>query len=105
MNWKPGPLSFHVYNQYTIRAPTRDQLLEYLHDQGILPMSTIRALFILSPRSHISIIVPASFRMTRRPAVKRFHSQSIPSLLLDQQRAVVASISRFYSREPSKESS
>src|SRR5260370_28926174 len=30
----PKP-SFHVYNQFSIRAPRRDELQEYLRDQGI----------------------------------------------------------------------
>jgi dTDP-4-amino-4,6-dideoxygalactose transaminase len=90
--------SFHVYNQFSIRAPRRDELQEYLRDRGI---ST-------------EVYYPSPLHVEPAFAYLGYHDGDLPNaeaacrevlslpvypeLTLDRQQAVVAAISRFYQR-------
>ena len=90
--------SFHVYNQFSIRAPRRDELQEYLRDHG-----SSTEVYYPSPL-HVE---PAFAYLGHRDgdfpnaeaACREVLSLPIyPELTLDHQRAVVATISRFHQR-------
>jgi len=90
--------SFHVYNQFSVRAPQRDELREYLRDLGI---ST-------------EVYYPSPLHLEPAFAYLGYHDGDLPNaeavcrevlslpvypeLTLDRQQAVVAAISRFYQR-------
>jgi dTDP-4-amino-4,6-dideoxygalactose transaminase len=93
-------VSFHVYNQFSIRAPRRNELQEYLRDQGI---ST--EVYYPSPLHVEPAFAYLGYRIGDFPnaeaACREVLSIPIyPELTLDQQQAVVAAISRFYSVGP-----
>lgn len=91
--------SFHVYNQYSIRVPRRDELQTYLRDRGI---ST-------------EVYYPSPLHVEPAFAYLGYHNGDLPNaeaacrevlslpiypeLTLNQQRAIVATIARFYERE------
>jgi dTDP-4-amino-4,6-dideoxygalactose transaminase len=88
--------SFHVYNQFSIRAPRRDELQEYLRDRGI---ST--EVYYPSPLHVEPAFAYLGYRNGDFPnaeaACREVLSIPIyPELTLDQQQAVVATIARFY---------
>ena len=90
--------SFHVYNQFSIRAPRRDELQGYLRDRGILT-----EVYYPSPLHVEPAFAYLGHRIGDFPnaeaACREVLSLPIyPELTLDQQRAVVATISRFYQR-------
>ncbi len=92
--------SFHVYNQFSIRAPRRDELQGYLRDRGI-PTEV----YYPSPLHVEPAFAYLGHRIGDFPnaeaACREVLSLPIyPELTLDQQRAVVATISRFYQRGP-----
>jgi dTDP-4-amino-4,6-dideoxygalactose transaminase len=91
--------SFHVYNQYSIRASRRDELQEYLHDHGI-PTE----IYYPSPLHVEPAFAYLGYRAGDFPNAEAACRQVLslpiyPQLTLDQQRAVVATISRFYQCE------
>jgi dTDP-4-amino-4,6-dideoxygalactose transaminase len=90
--------SFHVYNQFSIRAPRRDELQGYLRDRGI-PTEV----YYPSPLHVEPAFAYLGHRIGDFPnaeaACREVLSLPIyPELTLDQQRAVVAAISHFYQR-------
>jgi dTDP-4-amino-4,6-dideoxygalactose transaminase len=90
--------SFHVYNQFSIRAPRRDELQEYLRGQGI-PSEV----YYPSPLHVEPAFADLGYRIGDFPnaeaACREVLSLPIyPELTFDQQQAVVAAISRFYQR-------
>jgi dTDP-4-amino-4,6-dideoxygalactose transaminase len=89
--------SFHVYNQFSIRAPRRDELQEYLRGRGI---ST--EVYYPSPLHVEPAFAYLGYRNgdfpTAEAACREVLSIPIyPELTVDQQQAVVAAIARFYS--------
>ncbi len=89
--------SFHVYNQFSIRAPRRDELQEYLRDQGI---ST--EVYYPSPLHVEPAFAYLGYRNGDFPNAEAACREVLaipiyPELTVDQQQAVVAAISRFYS--------
>jgi dTDP-4-amino-4,6-dideoxygalactose transaminase len=88
--------SFHVYNQYSIRAPRRDELQGYLRDQGIPTEVYYPSPLHVEPAFAYLGYCPGDF--PNAEAACR-HAVSLPiyfELTFEQQRAVVAAISRFY---------
>jgi dTDP-4-amino-4,6-dideoxygalactose transaminase len=88
--------SFHVYNQFSIRAPRRDELQECLRNWGI-PTEV----YYPSPLHVEPAFAYLSYREGDFPnaeaACREVLSLPIyPELTLEQQRAVVAAIARFY---------
>jgi dTDP-4-amino-4,6-dideoxygalactose transaminase len=91
--------SFHVYNQYSIRVPRRDELQTYLRARGI---ST--EVYYPSPLHVEPAFAYLGYRngdlQNAEAACREVLSLPIyPELTLNQQRAVVAAIARFYERE------
>ena len=91
--------SFHVYNQYSIRVPRRDELQVYLRDHGIpteiyypSPLHVEPAFAYLGYRN-------GDFPNAEVTCHEVLSLPIYPELPPDQQRAVVATISRFYEGE------
>jgi dTDP-4-amino-4,6-dideoxygalactose transaminase len=92
--------SFHVYNQFSIRAPRRDELQEYLRGRGI---ST--EVYYPSPLHVEPAFAYLGYRHGDFPNAEASCREVLslpiyPELALDQQRAVVETIARFYQHEP-----
>jgi dTDP-4-amino-4,6-dideoxygalactose transaminase len=91
--------SFHVYNQYSIRAPRRDELQTYLLDHGIptevyypRPLHVEPAFAYLGYRG-------GDFPGAEAACQEVLSLPIYPELTFDQQRSVVMAISHFYRRE------
>jgi len=88
--------SFHVYNQFSIRTSRRDELQEYLREQGISS-----EVYYPSPLHVEPAFAYLGYRNGDFPnaeaACREVLSLPIyPELTLGQQQAVVATITRFY---------
>jgi dTDP-4-amino-4,6-dideoxygalactose transaminase len=95
----PKESSFHVYNQYSIRVQRRDGLQVYLRDHGIpteiyypSPLHVEPAFTYLGYRN-------GDFPNAEATCLEVLSLPIFPELTLDQQRGVVATISRFYQIE------
>ena len=90
--------SFHVYNQFSIRAPRRDELREYLRERGV-PSEVYypSPLHLESAFEYLGYCI-GNFPNSEAACRDVLSLPIYPELTLDQQRAVVASISRFYRR-------
>jgi dTDP-4-amino-4,6-dideoxygalactose transaminase len=91
-----GSDCFHVYNQYTIRAPRRDELLDYLRQSTI---ST--EIYYPSPLHLEPAFAYLGYRIGAFPQAEAACHEVLslpiyPELTADKQRAVVAAIARFY---------
>jgi dTDP-4-amino-4,6-dideoxygalactose transaminase len=91
--------SFHVYNQFSIRAPRRNELREYLRGRGIptevyypSPLHVEPAFAYLGYRN-------GDFPNAEAACREVLSIPIYPELTLDQQQAVVATIARFYQHE------
>jgi dTDP-4-amino-4,6-dideoxygalactose transaminase len=94
----PGNDSFHVYNQYTIRAPHRDQLLEYLRGHGI---ST--EIYYPSPLHLEPAFAYLGYRLGAFPQAEAACQEVLslpiyPEVTAEKQQSVVAAIASFYSQ-------
>jgi dTDP-4-amino-4,6-dideoxygalactose transaminase len=90
--------SFHVYNQFSIRAPRRDELQECLRNWGIptevyypSPLHVEPAFAYLGYRG-------GDFPKAEAACREVLSLPIYPELTLEQQRTVVAAIARFYRR-------
>jgi dTDP-4-amino-4,6-dideoxygalactose transaminase len=91
--------SFHVYNQYSIRTPRRDELQGYLRDQGILTEVYYPSPLHLEPAFAYLGYNNGDFPNAEAACREVLSLPIYPELTLDQQRAVVAAISHFYQGE------
>jgi dTDP-4-amino-4,6-dideoxygalactose transaminase len=89
----------HVYNQYTIRAPQRDQLQTHLREQGIATEVYYPGPLHLEPAFAYLGYRAGDFPNAEQASHEALSLPIYPELALEQQRAVVAAISRFYARE------
>lgn len=88
--------SFHVYNQYSIRAPRRDELQVYLRDHGIAT-----EIYYPSPLHIEPAFTYLGYRAGDFPNAEATCREVLalpiyPELTLAQQRRIVAAISHFY---------
>ncbi|MBS1801664.1 MAG: DegT/DnrJ/EryC1/StrS family aminotransferase [Acidobacteria bacterium] len=88
--------SFHVYNQFSIRAPHRDELQEYLRIWGIAT-----EVYYPSPLHVEPAFAYLGYRIGDFPNAELACHEVLslpiyPELTLDQQRRIVATIARFY---------
>jgi dTDP-4-amino-4,6-dideoxygalactose transaminase len=90
--------SFHVYNQFSIRAPRRDELQEYLRDWGIPTEVYYPSPLHVEPAFAYLGYRDGDFPNAEAACHEVLSLPIYPELTLDQQRAVVATISRFYQR-------
>lgn len=96
---RPRETSFHVYNQYSILAPRRDELQMYLRDHGI-PTE----IYYPSPLHVEPAFAYLGYRLGDFPNAEKACQEALslpiyPELTFDKQRAVVRTISHFYQRE------
>lgn len=91
--------TFHVYNQYSIRAPRRDELRTYLQGRGIptevyypSPLHVEPAFAYLGHRD-------GDFPNAERACREVLSLPIYPELTFDHQRTVVATIASFYQHE------
>jgi dTDP-4-amino-4,6-dideoxygalactose transaminase len=90
--------SFHVYNQYTIRARQRDQLIVYLREQRISTEIYYPSPLHLEPAFACPSYGPGSFPHAEAACNEVLSLPVYPELTAEQQEAVVHAIARFYSR-------
>lgn len=90
------PRATHVFHQYVIRAPRRDDLRQYLTDHQIgseiyypLPLHLQTSLAHLGYK-------PGDFPHSERAAAEVLALPMYPELRADEQQTVVEAISRFY---------
>jgi dTDP-4-amino-4,6-dideoxygalactose transaminase len=87
---------YHVYNQFTIRTPRRNELQKYLRDNGIPTEIYYPSPLHVEP-AFVSLGRCARELPQAEAACRDALSLPIyPELTISQQRAVVAAISRFY---------
>jgi dTDP-4-amino-4,6-dideoxygalactose transaminase len=91
--------SFHVYNQFSIRAPRRDELREYLRERGVPSEVYYPSPLHLEPAFEYLGHRIGDFPNSEAACRDVLSLPIYPELTLDQQRAVVATISRFYHAE------
>jgi dTDP-4-amino-4,6-dideoxygalactose transaminase len=94
----PGNDSFHVYNQYTIRAPQRDQLLEYLREHGISTEVYYPSPLHLEPAFAYLRYRLGAFPQAEVACHEVLSLPIYPELTAEKQQAVVATIASFYSQ-------
>jgi dTDP-4-amino-4,6-dideoxygalactose transaminase len=92
------PGNFHVYNQFTVRAPKRDELRTFLKEKGVgtevyypLPMHLQNCYRDLGYQK-------GSFPLSERAAEEVMSLPIYPELTEPQQRYVVEMIAEFYKR-------
>jgi len=92
-----GSNEFHVYNQYTIRAPDRDELLVYLGEQGISTEIYYPTPLHLEPAFGYLRYPIGAFPQAEAACREVLSLPIYPELTEEKQRTVVAAIARFYS--------
>ena len=88
--------SFHVYNQYSIRVPRRDELQVYLRDHGIPTEIYYPSPLHVEPAFSYLGYRAGDFPNAEATCREVLSLPIYPELTLDQQRRVVATISHFY---------
>jgi dTDP-4-amino-4,6-dideoxygalactose transaminase len=91
--------SFHVYNQYSIRALRRDELQVYLRDHGVQTEIYYPSPLHVEPAFAYLGCRTGDFPNAEATCHEVLSLPIYPELTLEQQRAVVVTISRFYQRE------
>jgi dTDP-4-amino-4,6-dideoxygalactose transaminase len=91
--------SFHVYNQYSIRVQRRDELQAYLRDHGIPTEIYYPSPLHVEPAFTYLGYRDGDFPKAEATCHEVLSLPIYPELTPDQQRAVVATISRFYRSE------
>jgi len=88
--------SFHVYNQYSIRAPRRDELQVYLRDHGIQTEIYYPSPLHVEPAFTYLGYSAGDFPNAAATCREVLALPIYPELTLAQQRRIVATISNFY---------
>jgi dTDP-4-amino-4,6-dideoxygalactose transaminase len=88
--------SFHVYNQYSIRAPRRDELQIYLRDHGMPTEVYYPSPLHAEPAFSYLGYHSGDFPNAEAACREVLSLPIYPELTFDQQRAVVMTVSDFY---------
>jgi len=88
--------SFHVFNQFSIRAPRRDELQKHLHTQGIATEVYYPSPLHVEPAFAYLGYCESDFPKAEATCREVLALPIYPELTLDQQRTVVAAIAAFY---------
>jgi len=91
--------SFHVYNQYSIRVPRRDELQTHLRDRGIPTEVYYPGPLHIEPAFAYLGYREGDFPNAEMVCREVLSLPIYPELTLDHQRAVVAAIARFYQHD------
>jgi dTDP-4-amino-4,6-dideoxygalactose transaminase len=91
---------FHVYNQYSIRAPRRDELREYLRGRGIPTEVYYPSPLHVEPAFEYLGYRKGDFPNAEAACREVLSLPIYPELTADQQQAVVATVARFYKLRP-----
>ena len=94
----PADDTFHVYNQYTIRSPHRDQLLEYLREHGISTEVYYPSPLHLEPAFAYLRYCVGALPQAEAACHEVLSLPIYPELTAEKQQAVVAAIGSFYSQ-------
>ncbi len=94
---RPRALADHVYHQYVIRAPRRDELREHLGRAGIATAIYYPVPLHLQPCFRDLGYARGDFPVAEKASEETLALPMYPHLTEEQQRAVVAEIARFYS--------
>ena len=88
--------SFHVYNQFSICIPRRDELQEYLRQSGIATEIYYPSPLHVEPAFAYLRHGVGDFPNAEAASLQVLSLPIYPELTLDQQRRVVSTIARFY---------
>jgi dTDP-4-amino-4,6-dideoxygalactose transaminase len=89
---------FHVYNQYTIRAPHRDELFAYLGEYGISTEIYYPSPLHLEPAFGYLRYSVGAFPQAETACREVLSLPVYPELTAEKQQRVVAAIASFYSQ-------
>ena len=92
----PRDVPEHVYNQFVIRVPRRDQLQAYLRDHGVATAIYYPVPFHLQPCFANLGYAAGAFPLAERAAAEVLALPVFPSLGAERQRYVVERIADFY---------
>jgi dTDP-4-amino-4,6-dideoxygalactose transaminase len=90
--------SFHVFNQFSIRAPRRDELQEYLCYRGISTEVYYPSPLHVEPAFAYLGYCEGDFPNAEAACREVLALPIYPELTLNQQRTVVTAIAHFYQR-------
>jgi dTDP-4-amino-4,6-dideoxygalactose transaminase len=92
-----APDSYHVFHQYTIRVPHRDELAEHLHGQGVGTMIYYPAPLHLQSVYESLGYVDGSLPNAEQAALEVLSLPMYPELTREQQEYIAGAIRGFYS--------
>lgn len=88
--------SYHVFHQYTLRVPKRDELQAYLKEQGIATMIYYPHPLHLQPVFKDLGYEDGDFPVAEKASKEALSLPMFPELKLEQQEYVVSKIAEFY---------
>jgi len=86
----------HVFNQYVIRAPRRDELKEFLRHRGVPSEVYYPTPLHLEPAFRYLGYAPGDFPVAEAACAEVLALPIFPELAVEQQEKVVRSIAAFY---------
>ncbi|MBM4760887.1 DegT/DnrJ/EryC1/StrS family aminotransferase [Bacillus sp. B15-48] len=90
--------NYHVFHQYTIRVPQRDDLQAYLKENGVSTMIYYPKPLHLQPVFHELGYKKGDLPETEKACAEAISLPMFPELKIEQQQYVVSKIAEFYSK-------